>query len=203
MARQFRLLLQHRHALTKRGLRGKTIVCAICNFKMEFDIGHPQALAVAVATRTAIEAGVLEEDGFDGPLANAKRRVAAIDALKVFQDQLELAVEPRDLMKLPDFYVLLVESGTWGFFHATESGFDPDVVPDLPNVTADRQEDRDVVLVAAKSSLRVVTEREISANRAFSDQLFALDAGPDDGEMLRSLMSKTFPEKLIHHGFDT
>ncbi|CAB3787430.1 hypothetical protein LMG28690_02443 [Paraburkholderia caffeinilytica] len=173
-------------------------MCAICNFKMEFDIGHPQALAVAVATRAAIETGVLKEDVLDGPLANAKRRVAAIDALKEFQDQLEAAVEPRELMKLPDFYVLLVESGTWGFFHATESGFDPDVVPELPNVTADRQEDRDVVLVAAKSSLQTVIKREISADRAFSDELFALDAGRNDSEMLRSLMSQTYPEELIH-----
>ncbi|MEZ2350837.1 hypothetical protein [Caballeronia sp. RCC_10] len=169
---------------------------------MEFDIGHPQALAVAVATRAAIESGILDEDAFDGPLANAKRRVAAIDALKEFQDQLEAAVEPRDLMKLPDFYVLLVESGTWGFFHATERGFDPDVVPDLPNVTADRQEDRDVVLIAARSSLCIVTKREISANRAFSNELFALDAGPVEREMLRSLIIKTFPEKLIYHGLD-
>ncbi|WP_147309880.1 hypothetical protein [Paraburkholderia sp. BL6669N2] len=167
---------------------------------MEFDIGHPQALAVAVATRAAIEAGVLTEDVFDGPLANAKRRVAAIDALKEFQDQLEAAMELRDLMKLPDFYVLLVESGTWGFFRATESGFDPDVVPGLPDVTADRQEDRDVVLIAAKSSLRTVIKREISASRAFSDELFALDAGPVDSEMLRSVMSKTFPEKLTRQG---
>lgn len=129
-------------------------MCAICNFKVEFDIGHPQALTVAVATRAAIEAGMLPEQVFDGALGNMKLRVAAIDTLKDFKDRLEAVATPSELLALPDFYVLLIESGTWGYFHATDEGFDPDIEPNAPNVTAEAQADRDIVFVTAQFSLQ-------------------------------------------------
>jgi hypothetical protein len=170
-------------------------MCAICNFKIEFDLGHPQALTVAVATRGAIEAGTVTSKSFDGALGNMKLRVAAIDTLKDFQDRLEEVAEPQELLSLPDFYVLLVESGTWGFFHATESGFDPDIVPDAPNVTAEEQADRDVVFVVAQATMRGLLCGRLAIDRAFSDDLLVLDAAPEHGKLLRSLMSKAFPEE--------
>jgi hypothetical protein len=51
-------------------------MCAICDFKIDFDIDRPQA----VATRVAIDAGTLPEKVFDGALASVKLRVAAIGA---------------------------------------------------------------------------------------------------------------------------
>ena len=57
-------------------------MCAICELKIEFNIGHPQALTVAVATREAMDTGVLPETQAEGALSNMKLRLAAIDALK-------------------------------------------------------------------------------------------------------------------------
>ncbi|CAM2172232.1 hypothetical protein PSAC2689_10737 [Paraburkholderia sacchari] len=37
-------------------------MCAICNFKIEFGVGHPLALSIATATRNAIESGLLNEN---------------------------------------------------------------------------------------------------------------------------------------------
>ena len=34
-------------------------MCAICDLRIEFSIEHPMTLSVAVATRKAIDAGVL------------------------------------------------------------------------------------------------------------------------------------------------
>lgn len=174
-------------------------MCAICNFKIEFDIGHPQALSVAVATRAAIEAGMLEEQIFEGPLGHAKLRMSAIQTLKSFQDRLEAATAPAELLSLPDFYVLLIESGTWGFFHATEQGFDPDIEPEAPNVSADSQAERDIVLVATRSALQGVVEGNLMLSEAFGRNLFILDAGSVDRQSLLPVMGKAFPEETVRH----
>jgi len=50
-------------------------MCAICELKIEFNIGHPQALTVAVATREAMDAGTLPETAVDGALSNMKLRM--------------------------------------------------------------------------------------------------------------------------------
>lgn len=178
-------------------------MCAICNFKIEFDIGHPQALTVAVATRAAIEAEMLPEQVFDGPLGHAKLRLTAIDTLKDFQNRLEAVALPAELRALPDFYVLLIESGTWGFFSATEDGFDPDIEPDLPNVTAELQSDRDIVLVAAQATMRAVLGGSLTLSQALADNLIVLDAESIDSRSLFIVMDKAFPEEVAHHSVVT
>jgi hypothetical protein len=152
-------------------------MCSICDLKIDFKVDHPLALTVAVATREAIDAGRLPEKIFDGALASAKLRVAAIDALKALQRRLEDSIPVEELMALPDFYVLLIEVGTWGFFHATEAGFDPDCSPEPPVATAEKQEDRDVVFVATESVMQAVLEGRISFASAVDDRLIVLDAG--------------------------
>src|SRR3984957_6379389 len=127
-------------------------MCSICDLKIEFNVDHPGSLTVAVATREAIDAGLLPEKVFDGPLANVKLRVAAIDTLKALQRRLESSMPVSELIALPDFYVLLIEIGTWGFFHATETGFDPDIQPEPPDVTSENQADRDVVFVSSEAT---------------------------------------------------
>jgi hypothetical protein len=82
-------------------------MCAICEFKIEFSIGHPLALTVAVATRKAIEEGrvdPLEVD--DGALAAARRRMTAVEALNLLQARIESGHTAADLLALPDFYRL-------------------------------------------------------------------------------------------------
>lgn len=169
-------------------------MCAICEFKIEFDVSHPHALSVAVATRAAIDEGKLPERLFDGPLGNMKMRAAAVDALKDLQGQLEAAVPSHDLMALPDFYVLLIENATWGFFRATANGFDPDVVPDAPNVTAETQADRDVVIVLAETTLRSLLDGRFSLGSALSGDLIVFDATPSDKAAFISVLDRALSE---------
>jgi hypothetical protein len=167
-------------------------MCAICDFKIEFNIDHPLALTVAVATREAIDAGSLPEKVFDGPLANAKLRMAAVDALKALQGRLEASMPASELMTLPEFYVLLIEVGTWGFFRATENGFDPDCSPEPPEVTAENQADRDVVLVATETVMQAIVDGTVSLDAAFADKLIVLDAGAADAKLLHAALERAF-----------
>ena len=168
-------------------------MCSICDLKIEFNVDHPGSLTVAVATREAIEAGVLPEKIFDGPLANVKLRVAAIDTLKALQRRLESSMSVSELMALPDFYVLLIEIGTWGFFHATETGFDPDCSPEPPDVTAENQEDWDVVFIATETAMEAVIEGRLSLERAFAENLIVLDAGAEHAALLHAALDTAFP----------
>ncbi|WP_144150878.1 hypothetical protein [Paraburkholderia sp. BCC1885] len=168
-------------------------MCAICELKIEFNIGHPQALTVAVATREAMDSGALPETAVEGALSNMKLRMAAIEALKGLQARLEASVPVGRLMALPDFYVLLIEIGTWGFFHATEAGFDPDITPEPPNVTSEKQADRDVVLVSSEAAMQAILNGALSVDAAFTDHLIVLDAGDAHTKLLRSALDATFP----------
>ena len=167
-------------------------MCAICELKIEFNIGHPQALTVAVATREAMDNGVLPEPQAEGALSNMKQRIAAIDALKGLQDRLEAAVPVTQLMALPDFYVLLIEIGTWGFFHATETGFDPDIQPEPPDVTSENQADRDVVFVSSEATMQAIMNGKLNVDTAFDDDLLILDASETHTKLLRSVLDRAF-----------
>ncbi|MFM0160101.1 hypothetical protein SAMN05444172_2147 [Burkholderia sp. GAS332] len=168
-------------------------MCAICDLKIEFNIGHPLALSVAVATRAAIDSGTLPESLMDGALSNVKMRMAAIDALKGLTARLEASKSASELQALPDFYVLLIEIGTWGFFHATENGFDPDITPEAPDVTSDNQADRDIVFVTSETTLRAVLDRRLSIDTAFAGDLVMLDAGAEHTAQLRAVLNVALP----------
>jgi hypothetical protein len=120
-------------------------------------------------------------------------RLAAIDALKALQRRLEESVSVSELRALPDLYVLLIEVGTWGFFRATESGFDPDCTPEPPEVTAEDPADRDAVFIATESLIQAMLEGRISVELAFDNGLIVLDGGAACGGVLRALMDKGFP----------
>jgi hypothetical protein len=168
-------------------------MCAICDLKIEFNIGHPQALTVAVATREAMDAGALPKTAVDGALSNMKLRMAAIEALKGLQARLEASMPVSRLMALPDFYVLLIEIGTWGFFHAAAAGFDPDITPEPPDVTSEDQADRDVVFVSSEAATQAILNGELSVDAAFADNLIVLDAGETHTRLLRSALDAAFP----------
>jgi hypothetical protein len=153
-------------------------MCAICEFKIEFSIGHPLALTVAVATRKAIEEGrvdPLEVD--DGALAAARRRMTAVEALNLLQARIESGhAAAADLLALPDFYVLLIENDTWAFFHATTEGFDPDIVPDMPDVTTADETKRSNVIVTSEAALRGWLSARFDMSHALDASLVLVDA---------------------------
>jgi hypothetical protein len=145
-------------------------MCAICNFKIEFSVGHPLAISVAVATRRAIEAGLVDEQAhLSGALSAARARMSAVEALKMLQTRIETTHDTAALASLPDFYVLLIENDTWGFFHATENGFDPDIVPEMPDEQSN-------VLVMSEAGLRAWLDGRFDCEHALRDTLFIADA---------------------------
>lgn len=173
-------------------------MCAICELKIEFNIGHPRALSVAVATREAMDAGLLPETAQDGALSNMKLRMAAIEALKGLQNRLEHAMPISALMALPNFYVLLIEIGTWGFFRPTEAGFDSECTPEPPNVLAVDQTERDVVFVSSEAAMRAILDGTITIDAAFERNLIELDAGDEDTRSLRRAVDAAFSVEQNH-----
>ncbi|SPB14169.1 hypothetical protein NOV72_01418 [Caballeronia novacaledonica] len=154
-------------------------MCAICNFKVDFGVSHPSALTVAVATRKAIEAGLIEPtDAAEGTLAAARARMSAVDALNLLQARIEGAHSDDLLLSVPDFYVLLIENDTWGFFHATSEGFDPDIVPEMPDVTAAEEAKRSNILIASEAALRGWLDGRVTIQHALGESLFIVDATP-------------------------
>lgn len=166
-------------------------MCAICGFRMEFGVSDPQALTVAVATRDAVAAGALPELIFDGALGNMKMRAAAIVTPRALQSRMETTLAPAKLAALPDFYVLLVESGTWGFFHATPDGFDP--VPDTPDVLSEDQAERDIVPIAAETTVRSILDGEFEFERTLREQFIVLDAGATSARVQARLSGRLSP----------
>jgi len=153
-------------------------MCAICNFKLDFGVGHPSALTVAVASRNAIEAGLIEPGniGSGGALSAARMRMSAIEALNLLQARIEGTHGEEALLGLPDFYVLLIENDTWGFFHATTEGFDPDIVPEMPDVTTTDEAKRSSVIVTSEAALRAWLVGRFDMSHAFEALLFVVDA---------------------------
>jgi hypothetical protein len=163
-------------------------MCAICDFKIEFSVGHPLALTVAVATRKAIEAGLLREVDLDGALAQARLRMTAVDTLNGLQDRLQNALSVDELLGLPDFYVLLIENETWGFFHATPDGFDTDIVPELPDVLSDNIDERSLVLVTSQIAVQAWLDREIETTELTRGSLLFIDGPLDRRDRLVSML---------------
>ncbi|PVX86258.1 hypothetical protein [Paraburkholderia unamae] len=175
-------------------------MCAICNFRIEFGVGHPQALSVATATRSAIESGLLAEDKAGDVLATARQRLAAIETLKLFQNTLESTIPNDALLALPDFYVLLIESETWEFFHATPDGFDPDAVPDIPDIGTQDMNNRSNVLVTADLTLRAMLAGRIDMDQALDRRIALIDAPAAQSEKLRMAIREALAIGLPYPG---
>lgn len=170
-------------------------MCSICDLRIEFRIDHPLSLSVAVESRRAIDAGLLPEpDNQDGALAGIQLRMGAIEALKTAQQRLEWTQRQDELLALPDFFVLLVESRTWGFFRPTPNGFDPNCWPDPPNVSADDIAERDAVLVSSELAMGEIVSGRLPFERALEERIIALDADASRFDKLRGAWSKAYPK---------
>jgi len=175
-------------------------MCAICNFKLDFGVGHPSALTIAVAARSAINAGLIEPvDAAGGALSAARMRISAIEALNLLQARIEEAHGEEALLALPDFYVLLIENDTWGFFHATTEGFDPDIVPETPDVTATEDDRRSNILITSEAALRGWLDGRFDLEKAFGDSLAIIDAPQAHAEALRRMLAMAESTATVSH----
>jgi hypothetical protein len=118
---------------------------------------------IAVRADRAANKVTLSEPIFDSWLGDMKLRVAVIDALKTLQRRLEATLTSRELLALPDFYVLLIESRSWGFFHAAET------------------------------TLLAILGDKFSVASAFAESLIVLDAGSPHADLLHKALDKAFP----------
>jgi hypothetical protein len=170
-------------------------MCSICDLRIEFSIDHPLSLSVAVETRLAIDAGLLSEpDAQDGALAGLRLRLNAIETLKAAQVRLEQTQRQEELLALPDFFVLMIESRTWGFFHPTPNGFDPNCSPAPPNVSAEDAADRDAVLVSSELALRQIAAGQLPFEKALEEGLIALDADEARHGKLLAAWTRAYPK---------
>ena len=166
-------------------------MCSICDLRIEFSVDHPLSLGVAVETRRAIDAGLLPEPRIrsdDGGL-----RLKAIDTLKAAQQRLEQTLRPEELLALPDFFVLMIESGTWAFFRPTPTGFDPNCQPLPPNVGSDA-EIRAAVLVASEVAMSEIVVGRLPFETALRERIIALDADLKRHDALLNAWSGAYPK---------
>jgi hypothetical protein len=132
------------------------------------------SLSVAVATRRAIDAGLLPNPS--SKYGDFRLRRDAIAALKSVQRRVEQALPPDEFRGLPDFFMLAIESRTWGFFHATAAGFDTNCRPEPPRLTAEDAAGRDACIVTSETALRRVLAGELPFSEAEQQGLIVIDA---------------------------
>ncbi|WP_246530193.1 MULTISPECIES: hypothetical protein [Paraburkholderia] len=132
-----------------------------------------------------------EMDIDDGPLSAARKRMSSVDALNLLQARIEGAHAAQELLDLPDFYVLLIENDTWGFFHATMEGFDPDIVPEMPDVAATDEAKRSNVVITTEAALRGWLAGHFDIERAFQESLFMVDAPQTPAASLTRMLTTT------------
>ncbi|NKJ48025.1 hypothetical protein CIC12_15000 [Burkholderia sp. SG-MS1] len=165
-------------------------MCAICNFNIDFGVGHPFALTVAVSTRNAIEAGLIEPiDATQGALSAARMRMSSVEAMNLLQARIEETHSEDALLALPDFYVLLIENDTWGFFHATTNGFDPDIVPEMPDVTTTDEAKRGNIVLTSEACLRAWLDYRFDIEKALRESLFMIDASANANVSLTQMLT--------------
>lgn len=170
-------------------------MCSICDLRIEFGVDHPLSLTVAVETRKAIDAGLLPEPEFaDDPAADASLRSRAVESLRAAQQRLERSLSQEELLALPEFFVLMIESRTWGYFRPTATGFDPNCQPDPPKVDAEDAAARDAVLVASELAMREIAAGALPFSKAVGHGLVALDADPARYRSLADGWKKAYPD---------
>ena len=127
------------------------------------------------------------------PSAGMRLRLSAIDTLKTAQQSARTGAAAGGAYPgLPDFFVLMVESRTWGFFHPTSSGFDPNCRPAAPNVSAADAAERDAVLVGSELSdasdcQRAPADRESAGGAAHCAGRGHITSRPVFGRLEQSL----------------
>jgi hypothetical protein len=167
-------------------------MCTICALTIEFAVDHPQTLAVAVATRQAIEEGELPE-GASEDMDMARSRHQATVLLTTMQQRLEQVLSTARLLALPDFFVLMIESRTWGYFHPTLGGFDTLASPSAPRLEPDVDGMRDSVIVISQVAAGALTQGRLPFARASGMGVSVVDALDAPAALIRSAFTTAYP----------
>ncbi|KWV47702.1 hypothetical protein AS026_13085 [Rhizobium altiplani] len=173
-------------------------MCTICSLTIEFAVEHPLTLAVAVATRQAIDDGLLPEAPAEEK-DMAQSRHEAVMLLTSVQQRLEQVLSTSQLMALPNFYVLMIESRTWGYFHPTLGGFDVKANPSAPRLEADKSGNRDSVVVMSQAVAAEIVTGQLPFTSAEAEGLAIVDAlGPAEA-IIRSAFMTAYPVGTFSH----
>jgi hypothetical protein len=168
-------------------------MCTICSLTIEFAVEHPLALAVAVATRQAIETGLLPELVPSQEMDMTQSRHNATVLLTAMQQRLEQVLPTSRLVALPDFYVLMIESRTWGYFHPTTGGFDANANPSPPRIDFDADGVRDSTLVISQAAAEELTRGRLPFDFALDANVAAIDAPGTNEQLIRSALMAAYP----------
>ena len=163
-------------------------MCSICDLRIEFGTDHPMGLSVAVATRRAIEAGVIAGASVDWD------RERAIPLMHGIQQRLELVLGREGIAALPRFFVLLVETRTWACFQPDASGFDQNARAGPPDAFDDRDAaPHDAMLVAAETALDPILAGKLPFETAERQGLMHVDAPAAAQTALRQAWAAAWP----------
>lgn len=149
-------------------------MCTICSLTIEFAVDHPETLSVAVATRQAIETGLLPESGTDMDMARSRHQATVL--LTAMQQRLEQVLPVSRLLALPSFFILMIESRTWGYFHPTLGGFDANATPSAPRLEPDENGIRDCILIMSQVAAAELIEGRLPFEEAIRTGVTVLDA---------------------------
>ena len=173
-------------------------MCTICSLTIEFAVEHPLALAVAVATRQAIDTGLLPELPAE-ETDMARSRHQAIGLLTTVQQRLEQVLPASRLLALPNFFVLMIESPTWGYFHPTLSGFDVKASPGTPRLEPDENGDRDCIMVISQAAADELAAGRLPFTEAEMAGLIFLDAPEAETDIISTAFSAAYPAEQFSH----
>lgn len=168
-------------------------MCTICSLTIEFAVEHPQSLAVAVATRQAIDAGLLPERDPGVEIDMARSRHDAIVQLTTMQQRLEQVLSTSRLLALPNFYVLMIESRTWGYFSPTRDGFDVKANPSAPRLEPDEDGIRDCVVVMSQAAAAAISSGRLPFDNAMTEGVAIIDAPRPSASVIRSAFTTSYP----------
>lgn len=168
-------------------------MCTICALTIEFAVEHPLSLAVAVATRQAIETGLLPDvDSSDEP-DMARSRHQAVVLLTTLQQRLEQVLTRSQLLALPNFFVLMIESRTWGYFHPTLGGFDINANPATPRLEPDGDGVRDCIVLISQAAAAEITQGRLPFEDAWQTGLLVVDAAEGRTALIQSALDAAYP----------
>ncbi len=167
-------------------------MCTICSLTIEFAVEHPLTLAVAVATRQAIDDDLLPEGAVEEK-DMAQSRHEAVLLLTAMQQRLEQVLSTSRLLALPNFFVLMIESRTWGYFHPTLSGFDVRANPSAPRLEPDENGERDSIVLVSQAAAEQLIGGRLPFSQAREIGVVTVDAPELSGALIHSALTAAYP----------